>query len=195
MKHIHPAIQAFMEAVYPGNVELALASFNEVKALKDATAEILRLRAALDRASKGSARHDVTCNYPRGPLYGPGCICMVVNKHVFARLEAASVRYDWLRDWYHREGKRSEIDPDGHVAVRTLPEWEALLDAAIARETQKASPECESSPDGWHYWTGQGTSQGMCLHCKAAHRSNERIGKEHGISWYRGPVNGKGDPP
>ena len=46
-----------------------------------------------------------------------------------------AVRYRWMRDWYHREGKRAEIDPYGHIAVRTLPEWEALLDAAIARSS------------------------------------------------------------
>jgi len=41
-------IVAFIEAVYPGNAELALASFNEKTALTDATARIHALQAVVD---------------------------------------------------------------------------------------------------------------------------------------------------
>jgi hypothetical protein len=30
--------------------------------------------------------HEITCNYPHGPLLGPGCICKVVNKHEYEKL-------------------------------------------------------------------------------------------------------------
>jgi hypothetical protein len=53
-----------------------------------------------------------------------------------------TIRYHWLRDWILRDGRRAEIDPDGHIAVRTLPEWEALLDAAIARGAAQKSGAC-----------------------------------------------------
>lgn len=44
-KSTHPVINKFMEAVYPENVELAFASFNEITALGDAADKILSLRA------------------------------------------------------------------------------------------------------------------------------------------------------
>lgn len=45
MSKTHPAVQGFMEAVYPGHAELALSCFNEIKALTDATETINTLRS------------------------------------------------------------------------------------------------------------------------------------------------------
>jgi hypothetical protein len=43
-----------------------------------------------------------------------------------------AARYRWLRDWYLRDGRRSEIDPHGHVR-RTTPEiMDQGIDAARA---------------------------------------------------------------
>ena len=47
-KSIHPTINKFMEAVYPGNVELAFACFDEMNALSDAADEIISLRSQRD---------------------------------------------------------------------------------------------------------------------------------------------------
>lgn len=38
----------------------------------------------LESATETQAPHDITCNYRNGPLFGPGCICKVVNKHEHA---------------------------------------------------------------------------------------------------------------
>lgn len=65
--------------------------------------------------------------------------------------ERDALRYRWLRDWVLREGKRSEIDPYGHIAVRTVPEWERLLDEAMTRSSaQETKPECLLSGTGRH---------------------------------------------
>jgi hypothetical protein len=83
-----------------------------------------------------------------------------------------AARYRWLRDWYRRGGKRSEIDPDGHIAVRTLPEWEVLLDAAIARSS---SEEPESllciCADGWCHDEVHGPS--ATIKCRRAVKAAE----------------------
>lgn len=91
-------------------------------------------------------------------------------------------------------GAKLTVAVEAPAKSPTVPNCEPGCDCDLChRPAVKASapPQCANSPDGWHHWTGQGTSQGMCLHCKAPHPSNQRIGEEHGISWYRGPtVNG-----
>jgi hypothetical protein len=45
-------IEAFVEAVYPGNYQLVMATFNEMAVLKDATDEIIQLRETAARYLK-----------------------------------------------------------------------------------------------------------------------------------------------
>lgn len=49
-------------------------------------------------------------------------------------------RYEWLRGWYLRDGRRSEIHEHGHV-VRTTPEiFDAAIDAALSTAPASPSP-------------------------------------------------------
>jgi hypothetical protein len=55
-------VMRFMEALYPGNAHIALASFNEAKALNDAADELARLRGLLAQAYGLSQRLVLTPN-------------------------------------------------------------------------------------------------------------------------------------
>lgn len=41
-------------------------------------------------------------------------------------------RYRWLQGWYLRDGKRSEIDPHGHIRQTTPEIMDAAIDAALS---------------------------------------------------------------
>ena len=57
-------VMDFIEAVYPGNAELALASFNETVALQDATGLISELRQAWEVVSEqNDENHQPAANY------------------------------------------------------------------------------------------------------------------------------------
>lgn len=43
--------------------------------------------------------HCLTCNYQNQPLFYPGCICQVVNKHEYAKL---NLEIDQLRSSLER---------------------------------------------------------------------------------------------
>lgn len=99
-------------------------------------AENIKLGLNPYTGSETPARRPIDCKHERADIRCPDCgIDFRGASYTDTASRRDAVRYRWLRDWYHREGKRAEIDPDGHVAVRTLPEWEALLDAAIARSS------------------------------------------------------------
>lgn len=102
-----------------------------------------------------------------------------------AQFRADAIRYRWLRDWYHREGKRSEIDPDGHITVRTLLEWEALLDAAIARSPVETGPKPDAEkapvtaadPCPTGDWVHE-EHNGKCVYCGAPMTSQSKVTTE-----------------
>ena len=43
----------------------------------------------------------------------------------------AAARYRWLRGWFLREGKRSEIDPSGHIRQANAAQIDAAINAAM----------------------------------------------------------------
>lgn len=55
-----------------------------------------------------------------------------------AKLRVALERYEWLRDWYFRDGKRAEIHEHGHILQTTPDIFDAGVDAGIARARARA---------------------------------------------------------
>lgn len=129
--------------------------------------ELLRLRSS---RVETTVRHDVTCNYPRGPLYGPGCICMVVNKHVYARLEAAAVC--------------SSVEPEAprftkamlDEAARLADEEQSIFDSVPVGIPQEPSPSnpawsaAQNACDHDFVWNVLGGSY-QCEKCLALSRT------------------------
>jgi len=60
----------------------------------------------------------------------------------FLALEKDAARYKWLRDWYLREGKRSEIDEIGHIRQTTVLIMDAAIDAKMQIQHPAAPATC-----------------------------------------------------
>lgn len=57
-----------------------------------------------------------------------------------------ALRYLWLRSWFAQGRPRSEIDPFGHIAVRSSEDIDVLIDRAMEQRSNDGSSE-ETSDD------------------------------------------------
>ena len=82
--------------------------------------EVASLKAKIERLeSKTGIPHHVACNYPQGPMGGPGCICVVANKHEITEREAENERL---------KSTRSEFVTRLHNAAAEIADLKAEIE-------------------------------------------------------------------
>jgi hypothetical protein len=70
-----------------------------------------------DEHSNWEHYHHITCNHPHAPIGYPGCICKVVNKHEWERLDRENAEATRLRDF-------ARAHPERPRKLRVLrPDW------------------------------------------------------------------------
>lgn len=134
------AIEEFGEAFNQKPVASVRDDFERVNAaLKDSWKERERLRdvlternariAAIEAENAELAQFVIDCGgfwgHSRSQLKGDHSLLSVIQ----CAFEHAE-RLEWFIDWYLRDGKRAEIDPQGHVRATTREIIFASIDAA-----------------------------------------------------------------
>jgi hypothetical protein len=71
----------------------------------------------------------------------------LADKPLYSTRQKAA-RYEWLRDWYLRDGRRAEINPNGHIQITTPEMVDAAIDAHLAGRPAAANAAGQV-PDGW----------------------------------------------
>jgi len=121
--------------------------------------EVASLKAKIERLeSKTGIPHHVACNYPQGPMGGPGCICVVANKHEITEREAenerlqkenANHRRKWHK-WQHllATGSLASIIERADEAEARAAKLAVALEEA-AEEEERESWNCVQSSDAF----------------------------------------------
>ena len=64
---------------------------------------------------------------------------VLVDKPLYSTRQKAA-RYEWLRAWYLRDGRRAEINPNGHIQIATPEMVDAAIDAHLAAAAKGDAP-------------------------------------------------------
>jgi hypothetical protein len=77
-------------------------------------------------AVRGNA-HCIVCNYPSGPLGGPGCVCRIYNYNEVDQMSARIAEAEWIiRNGDAQNGRGYESIQEWHrraLAWLGLKEW------------------------------------------------------------------------
>jgi len=122
--------------------------------------EVASLKAKIERLeSKTGIPHHVACNYPQGPMGGPGCICVVANKHEITEREAENERL---------KSTRSEFVTRLHNAAAEIADLKAEIERLLA---DVAAQGVKGELDGLLFWAQE------CKKAETLHRPDENIHK------------------
>jgi hypothetical protein len=113
---------------------------NEAERLRGMLAASKSLNVLTRTGDETASPHDITCNYRNGPLFAPGCICKVVNKHEHGLPEKTSPRH--MTQAEHAAMERAF---DASVTDVTTPEnWicEYTNYQRCGRENDARAEEC-----------------------------------------------------
>jgi len=105
----------------------------------------LAVRVDDRRAAETPSPHDITCNYRNGPLFGPGCICKVVNKHEWSARETPAESDDELAKavlFYEQH-----VCKESTAALSFINQSTIASTAAFLRELRMRRSSVETSGD------------------------------------------------